>query len=358
MGHATRCVPVINELRRKNYEVILAADSRPYDFLQEYFPDLELVRFPGVRITYPPGKNMTGKMMARAPHILLSIYREHRRLKKIIREYDIDVVISDNRFGLWSKEVYSVYMTHQVLIKAPERLHWAEPWLSRVHRWFMNHYDECWIPDLPGHPNLSGDLGHLYPLPKNSKYTGLLSRFENPKSPNPQIPKSPNLFLLSGPEPQRTIFEQIILKELAKHPGLEAVILQGLPGDPQQKSPLPGVEMYNHLPDIDMVRLIREAGLIICRPGYSTLMDLAVLGRNAVLVPTPGQTEQEYLARNLSGTGAFYAMSQEQFSLDEALREGAKLAERLRIIENDGALLRDAISSLSERIRSFRISDY
>jgi len=350
--------------------VILAADGRPYDFLREYFPGLELIRFPGVRITYPPGKNMTGKMLARAPHILLSIYREHRRLKEIVRAYAIDVVISDNRFGLWSKEVYSVYMTHQVLIKAPERLQWTEPWLSRVHRWFINHYDECWIPDLPGHPNLSGDLGHKYPLPKNSKYTGLLSRFENPKSPNPkspnpqipkspnpQIPKSPNLFLLSGPEPQRSIFENIILKELAKHPGLEAVILRGLPGEPQQKSPFPGVEMYNHLPDIEMVRLIREAGLIICRPGYSTLMDLAVLGRNAVLVPTPGQTEQEYLASNLTGSGPFYAMSQEGFSLDEALREGARLKESRLMNENDGSLLSDAIGDLPEKVRYFRIDD-
>jgi UDP-N-acetylglucosamine:LPS N-acetylglucosamine transferase len=102
-----------------------------------------------------------------------------------------------------------------------------------------------------------------------------------------------------------------------------------------------------------MVRLIREAGIIVCRPGYSTLMDLAALGRNAVLVPTPGQTEQEYLAEYLAASGTFCSMSQEQFNLSEALREGAKLAKSRFIIENDQSLLNNAISDLAGKSRRF-----
>ena len=347
IGHATRCVPVIRQLTRDNYQVIIAADGRPLDFLKEYFPDLEFIRLPGFRVSYPRGKSMVVKMAVQSPSFLLGIIREHRHLKKIIREYRIDSVISDNRFGLWSKKVYSVYLTHQLMIKAPERMKWAEPVLYKAHQWIIKHYDECWVPDIPGVKNLSGDLSHKYPLPLNGHYIGLLSRFDDkPSTPGSSGPDL--LILLSGPEPQRSIFEGIILQELEANPQLNTVILRGLPGKPDQSFPLPGVICYNHLPDEEISQLIRNAGMIICRPGYSTIMDLVTLGRNAILVPTPGQTEQVYLAGHLSKDGLFNWLKQDSFTLNLALVSGKKLSKSIDFT-NERSLLEIRILDLKGR---------
>jgi UDP:flavonoid glycosyltransferase YjiC (YdhE family) len=352
MGHATRCVPVIRQLLAQNHKVVIAADGSPLQFLKGYFPDLEFIRFPGARIIYPSGNNMVMKMMLQSPSILFNIYRENQHLKKIIKETGADVVISDNRFGLWSRQAYSVYITHQVMIKAPGKLKWTEPLFFRLHRWFINQYDECWIPDLPGENKLSGDLGHKYPVPGNASFVGLLSRFEQPDESQSAVitDNSPDLlFMLSGPEPQRTILEDRIMKETEAYPDLKVVILQGLPGEFRKQSPSPGITIFNHLPDHEMSRLICGAGAIICRPGYSTLMDLATLGRNALLIPTPGQTEQEYLAERLAASGSFRTISQDDFNLTRALAE-VKLMPASFKINNNKSLLEDKIKSLATKI--------
>jgi uncharacterized protein (TIGR00661 family) len=349
IGHATRCVPVIRQLTRDNYQVIIAADGRPGDFLRQYFPELEFIRLPGFRVSYPSGNNMALQMVGLSPGIFFRIYQDHKRLKKIIKDYKIDAVISDNRFGMWSKKVYSIYVTHQLMIKAPERLKWAEPMLYKAHQWIISHYNECWIPDTPGERNLSGDLGHKYPLPVNGHFVGILSRFDDDIRENYVIEKGPELlFLLSGPEPQRSIFEEIILKELEVHPQKKAVILRGLPGKPEQSSPLPGVISYNHLPDEEISQLIRNAGMIISRPGYSTIMDLVTLGRSAVLVPTQGQTEQEYLAGHLSKDGLFNWLKQDSFTLNLALVSGKKLSKSIDFT-NERSLLEIRILDLKGR---------
>ncbi len=357
IGHATRCVPVIKHLHKLNHEVIIAADGRPLEFLREYFPDLEFIRMPGFKVSYPSGNKMMWKMMLQSPAIIYSIFKEHRDLKKVIKEFNADVVISDNRFGLWSKDVYSVYLTHQVMIKAPDNMKWMEPFLHRIHKWFINHYDECWIPDLPGERNLSGDLSHRYGLPRHGTYIGILSRFEEAagKTVTTETGTAPDLLvMLSGPEPQRSILENILLKELSFHQQMNVVILQGLPGTPRKTSPLPGVTVFNHLPDNEIRGLIMQAGIIICRPGYSTLMDLAVLGRGAVLVPTPGQTEQEYLTRHLSSKGLFYGMNQARLDIRLALKEGRQSRENIDF-RHDGSLLEARIRGLTTKaLRTLR----
>ena len=253
--------------------------------------------------------------------------------------------------GCGRKKVYSIYMTHQLMIKAPERMKWVEPLLHKAHHWFIKRYDECWIPDIPGEKNLSGDLSHKYPLPSNAHFIGILSRFnaDNDLGGQKVEEQRPDLlFLLSGPEPQRSIFEEIVLKELTLHPHENVVILRGLPGNPEHTSPLPGVISYNHLPDEEISRLISTSGLIICRPGYSTMMDLVTLGRNAILVPTPGQTEQEYLAGNLSKDGLFNWLEQDSFTLSLALVAGRKLSKSIDFI-NERSLLETRIIDLKGR---------
>jgi len=336
IGHAARCAPVIMELTTLGSSVIIAADGRSYDFLKSQFPNATIIRFPGVKVIYPEKRSMALLMLLQSPAILYRIWKEHMQLKKIINEYQVDLVISDNRFGLWSKKVKTVYITHQVMIKAPPGLRWMEPLLYRIHRWFINKFDSCWIPDVPGEPNLSGDLSHRYPLPSNAKYIGILSRFNHLYSSYPvQTPGMRNklLVMISGPEPQRTIFENLILKELALNPVNPAVILQGLPGEKHHSTPYPGVTVFPHLPDEEIGELIKDSDIIICRSGYSTLMDLVRLGKTAVLVPTPGQTEQEYLAQHLSKSGLFASIDQESFSPEAAIEAGKKLSSKTDIFE-------------------------
>ena len=348
IGHATRIVPVIRKLQENNAEVVIGADGQAYDFLEQYFPVLEFIRLPGPKVSYPSSGSMVWKMLVQIPKILAGIRKEHRLLQQIIRERRIDAVISDNRFGIWSKEVPSVYITHQVRIKAPKGCGFAEPFLSLIHWQFWKNCRECWIPDFPGEPDLSGELGHPKKLSTKCHYIGPLSRFSSINKKNEEVKEEdgPDLLVLnSGPEPQRSIFEQIILSELKKYLEIKVVILRGLPGNNERISTLPNVTLYSHLPDEALASLIRSAGTIICRSGYSTLMDLACLGRGAVLVPTPGQTEQEYLAEYHAKGKAFARIEQGEFSLQKAL----EMAEAL---VPPGIAVRDS-DLLEERVKAF-----
>jgi len=329
MGHATRCVPVINELLENDAEVVLGADGIALEFLRDYFPGLKIIRIPGYGIKYPKSGNMTASMLSQIPRILNGIRREHHHLLQIIRDEKIQSVISDNRFGMWSDEIYSVYITHQIRIKGPGGSNFMEPVLAGMHGKFWKKYRECWIPDYPGIPNLSGELGHISHPPAGLHYIGPLSRFSGSDGTEEGDlePALEMLFLLSGPEPQRTIFESIILKELDRNRSVRATIIRGQPAFYETTEPFPLVTMHSHLPDEKFRRLVRTAEVIVCRPGYSTLMDLAQLGKRAILVPTPGQTEQQYLARYHSAGKSFARIEQESFTISKAMEMGRSLVD-------------------------------
>ena len=351
IGHATRCVTVIRELQQAGAEVVVGTSGRALEFLKGYFTVLEMIAMPGSEISYPSGGNMAFKMALQAPRIMAGIRKDHLYLRKIIADRKVDAVISDNRFGMHAKDVYSIYITHQLTIKAPKGWGGTETMISSLHRHFIKKYDECWIPDLPGTGNLSGELGHPSPLPQGYFYIGPLSRFAI-KSKENKVPadyKYDILFLLSGPEPQRSLFEGLILKELKMHQGLTAVILQGLPGTHEKTDPLPNVTMYSHLKDHEIEELTGNSKFIVCRSGYSTLMDLAALGRSAIVVPTPGQTEQEYLAEYHSGNGSFYSIPQNEFSLELVLKKAKDLVSPIRK-EEGSWLLKERIRQLIDRI--------
>jgi hypothetical protein len=322
IGHATRIVPIISILHAKGAKVTIAAAGRPLALLQGLFPGAGFVEAPGFRVTYPAAGSMALKMALSSPGILAGINREHHWLERFVSENGIDAVISDNRFGFWSSRVPSIYITHQVMVRMPGGLGFLEPLIFRAHALFIRKYSECWIPDFEGAENLSGDLSHRYPKPANGFFIGPLSRFNHgpiPEGDQKAIHGPDLLVLLSGPEPQRSIFERIILSETGKLRNLKSVVLSGRPGEGPAVEQKDGLTVYSHLPDQEIATLIRSAGHIICRPGYSTLMDLACLGRTATLVPTPGQTEQEYLAEYLSGKYSFRTCTQRSFSLEKVL---------------------------------------
>jgi UDP-N-acetylglucosamine transferase subunit ALG13 len=336
LGHATRCIPVIRYLLEKGCEVVIGADGRPMQLLKKEFPALEFVVMSGYNISYPKRGSMALKIAFQIPKIVSGINREHKLLKEIIKEKNIDAVISDNRFGLWSREVPCVFITHQLMVKSP----FGEKWIHHLNKKYILKYTECWVPDLgpsaKSSPQggglegrLSGDLANKFALPANAKYIGLLSRFFA-KAQNDKT-KNKLLVILSGPEPQRTVLEEKIIKQLENIPlspplkgELTAVIVQGITEKNERRKIAENIEMVSHLTSEELQKEILSSEIILSRSGYSTVMDLAMMEKKAIFIPTSGQTEQEYLSKYFMDKKMVYSVSQEEFKLDIALKESKK----------------------------------
>lgn len=320
LGHATRCIPIIRSLLKKNVEVIIAADGRPLELLKHEFPQLQFIQFKGYDISYPVSGSMLFKMMLSIPKILKGIKTEHQQLDKLISEFKIDIVISDNRYGCWNKRVKSIFITHQLMIKSP----FAETLLHHLIINYIKKYDECWVPDLADENNLSFDLAHKYKLPPNTFLTGPLSRFENKNVKNEIIkPEYDIMAIISGPEPQRSIFEKIVLKQILIS-GLKALVVLGKPERESVSTKNDNIKIIAHLNSEQMEDAILRSGIIICRSGYSTIMDLAALNKKTIFIPTPGQTEQEYLAKVYLEKNIAFSQEQSKFDLRIALKEAEK----------------------------------
>ncbi len=319
LGHATRCIPVIRKLIRQGDEVLIASDGKIEKLLKKEFPELTFVFLRGYDVSYSSFLPMLLSMILQLPKICWRIFREHKELEKIILRYKIDMVISDNRYGLWNKKIHSVFITHQVMIKCPPTLRFLEPVLYRIHKYFISKYNECRIPD--DEKKLSGDLAHHYPLPPNAKFIGILSRWKGEKKHSSEK-KYDVIGIASGPEPHRTKFEELLIEQIKKS-GLNGLVISGKPEELQEKRVSDKLLIIPHLESKRLLEAIASSKVVICRAGYSSIMDLAAIGKNAILIPTPGQTEQIYLGEYLKQRKVFFSISQKQFQLKEAMIESA-----------------------------------
>jgi UDP:flavonoid glycosyltransferase YjiC (YdhE family) len=317
LGHASRCIPIINFLKTQGHNITIAACGSALALLKNTFPETQIVNFKDYNIKYSKGEKLTLKILLQIPKILIGIITEHRLLKKIIKLYDIDVVISDNRFGLWNKKIKSIYITHQLFIKTACENTFIENFLKTAHRYFILKYNFCWVPDLPGDFKLAGELSGKYKPPKNSFFIGLLSSLE--KQEYSEKKEYDFCVVLSGPEPQRTLFQQIILKQLQKS-DKKAVLILGVPSEPIEKTSENNLVIFNFLPASEIQKYMMKSEFFIARSGYSTIMDLAATGQKAILVPTPGQPEQEYLAKYFSEKKIYYSVKQKDFCLEVAMK--------------------------------------
>lgn len=295
LGHATRCIPLIRQHIEQGDEVIIATEGHPEALLRHEFPNLKYIQFPSYDIRYQSGKTQIFAMLMSLPRIFAGIVRERRWIHHIMKKEKFDLIISDNRFALWHKDAISIYITHQLMIKMPFIFKWAEPLVWLGHRFFINRYDHCYIPDFSGTENLSGDLSHLYPLPENAKFIGPLSRFSDQTPPIVSTYKI--VGLVSGPEPTRTLFETYLIERLQAE-NTKSIIIRGLPSNNTNIGTIGKIDFLNHTPSSELAQLLQGADKIICRSGYTTIMDLHRLSclHKAEFHPTPGQTEQEYLA--------------------------------------------------------------
>jgi uncharacterized protein (TIGR00661 family) len=319
LGHASRCIPVIKILVKHKFNVVIAASGDAYHLLKKTLPDIQIIWFEDYNIKYSKGNHLFGKISLQTPKIFFRILSEHRKLKKLIRNYDIDIVISDNRFGLWNKKVKTAYITHQIQIKSSGNHKVLEWFLFKIHRFYINKFDVCWVPD-DSQVKLAGELSGNT-LPGNAKYIGILSRFGLKEE---KVQKDFDLcVILSGPEPQRSIFEEIVLQQLQKS-DFTAVVILGQPAEEIDTIADNRIHIFSSLPPEEIQDYIQRSEVVLARSGYSTIMDLATLGKKAILLPTPGQTEQEYLANYLSAKNIFYCTSQNGFDLHEAFAQVKK----------------------------------
>ncbi|MCF8217881.1 MAG: hypothetical protein K9I29_02915 [Bacteroidales bacterium] len=351
LGHAMRCIPMIKELTGSGFNVILAADGRPYDLLHSEFPDLEMIRLPGQAITYSKNSSFL-KMLKIVPAFYRMIKKEHKMLKSLIQKHNIHAVISDNRYGLYSHKIPSIFIGHQMMIKMPVFLKWTEWFIHKLNLRFINRFTECWIPDYKDNKGLSGDLAHKYSLPENFYFIGPLSRFNKDNevfNTEKADANSELLVILSGPEPQRTILEEKLLTQL-QCVNCKATIVRGVTEQNRNYYLDSQTRIIDHADTSHLQSLIRGAKIIVCRSGYSSIMDLAATGKKAIFIPTPGQTEQEYLAEYFYQKRIFYYEFQKSFNISKAL-QNVKTYPGIQTVYAP-AFLRKRIESLAERIES------
>lgn len=323
LGHATRCIPIIKELLNQKCEVIVAAAGAQKAVLQGEFPSLTFIELAGYDVKYDKNRAFTIlRLMGAIPKILIRIKQEKAWLRRFLARANPDLVISDNRYGLALPGVFCVFMTHQLRIRTPFG-RFADALLQRMNYRLIGRFSRCWVPDIETGDGLAGALSHPARLPGTvTKYIGLLSRFGKFSQENMEalaIGDPELLIVLSGPEPQRTLLESAILAQVHGNPS-RIVLVRGLPAGAGKLPGLPpGVIVYDHLPAAELEPLMRKAGLVVARSGYSTVMDLARLGKRALLIPTPGQPEQEYLGPFLARKGRAVCVQQSAFSLQESL---------------------------------------
>lgn len=315
LGHATRCIPIIKVLLESGCEVILAGSGASLSLLQAEFPELKTEELPGYKPTYPASGSMMIKLTLQAPKFFRTVLKENSATEKLVKKHQISLVISDNRYGCYSRQVPSVFITHQLNLVAPLGWGWLATFANYVTHIFMKRFSECWVPDFPG-SILSGKLSRT--KDQQIRFIGPLSRLNK----FPQTNGYDLLAVISGPEPQRTLFEQLVIREIIKS-GKKALVVRGVIGT-ERKIIADRVEVVDHLNSEKLSEAMAASKLVLSRSGYSTIMDLAKLGKKTIFVPTPGQTEQEYLAHRFKELQVAYFMEQKTFSLAHALDESEK----------------------------------
>ena len=294
---------------RANFVPVLASDGNSLDLLQKEFPSLKSYKLPSYNIQYTKkGHSLKLSLLFRIPSIISTVKKEKKRIHEIIEKEKIKGLISDNRFGVYSKKIPSVYITHQLNVLSGNTTFLT----SKIHQRIIRKYDQCWVPDIDSSNNLTGDLGHLKGNSLSVNYIGIISRFQFKKS---EI-KYDLLVLLSGPEPQRTELENKLLTELRNFKG-NVLVVRGILSE-QNSIAIPNkFKVKDYMLTDQLEKAINQSNFVIARSGYSTIMDLAALGKKAFFIPTPGQFEQIYLAERIKEKKIAPFCKQDDFSIDK-----------------------------------------
>lgn len=328
LGHVTRCVPIMQHIHFLGHQVVFAGNTLQQNYIKSVFKEVECINLEGYNVEYTRSKiGLIPKIIAQIPRFRECIKREHQWLQGIIKNHKIDAVISDNRYGLYTTQIPCVLMTHQLQIRSGLSVH-LDKILLKLHYRFIEKFDSCWIVDVAEDNGLSGTLAHPSLLPTiKTDYIGLLSQCSGANAPKETEGKEIVLILLSGVEPQRSILSSILWKKAIKSDqhiiyveGSEAAIKPAI--IPEH------ISYHKRLSEKELITAIDAAAYVICRSGYSTLMDLLAMGKKAILIPTPGQTEQEYLGALMHQKKIFMMAKQHNFDIQTSLLNASLFAYR------------------------------
>ncbi len=349
LGHATRCIPIVRALRAAGHEVVLGADGPGRLLLHSEFPDVPMETLASYSMRYSKSRFWLPLwLLLQLPFFFASMLRDWLRLPALVRRHGVGLVIADGRYGLRTRRVPCVFVTHQLDIEPPGPV-WLRPWgrraLGALNRLALRGFREIWVPDFPGSRNLAGRLSHPGKSWPRAQYIYPLCRYR-PEDLEwrraPPASASDGLEVLawaSGPEPQRSVFEALLRRQLESWPGTR-VLVRGLPGGTASSAAAlraGELNVFDHLPGPVLQRLLESAHHVVCRSGYTSVMELAGLGKNGVLlVPTPGQSEQEYLAQHLQNLGAAATQSQEHVDLAAGWHRAATLPGFGLFLRGDG----------------------
>lgn len=349
LGHATRCAPVVREFLEKGCDVELAVTRENAAILREMFPDVRQRLAPSYNIVYPKhGYNMAFWLLKNSAHLRAVMRAEHHYAEEMVERHGYDILVSDNRFAFRSRKAKSVYMTHQCRIAFPKMLRMFEAFGAAWHASVMSRFDEVWVPDVPEFPGYAGSLSHVERCPRPLKFVGPLSRFAMLPLTQSTEKDLGIVAVVSGVEPARSRFASRLSSVLPQIPGKHVVIL-GKPASSLKTWTAGNVTFYNHLPTQEFADVISRAGWVISRGGYSTVMDMAVLGAKCIFVPTPGQYEQVVLAADLSAAGFAVSIEEGSLSVDSL----SKALQRADVVElprqSKNTLLSDAVTQILRR---------
>ena len=352
LGHATRCIPVIRELAAQGCAVWLAGEGEQEAVLRAEFPQFPFLPLQGYRIRYSR-RGFQWKIVSQIPRIVWNIYQENKWLKRMVDTYHFDAVVSDNRFGLYHASIPSIFITHQLTIKT-NLGKGTEGILQRWNYRYIEQFTECWVPDTAAEENLAGELSHPLIKPKLPlRYIGWLSRLERAASIFSDSPTNRGidhlLFILSGPEPQRSILEDKIINDVSHYPGTATIVR----GKPSLLTTIPSTAMikfYNHLAEKELNEEMDKADVVISRSGYSTIMDVVQRQKKAILIPTSGQPEQEYLAALQNQKQIALGSEQKNFLLSVILEKAKKFDYRLPTVDS-GDHLKAAVNNFLAKLK-------
>lgn len=285
LGHASRCIPIIDELLERNYLVTIASDGEALKFLNREFPNLPSLELPAYKVKYKTN-NLFSIVIENIPNVFFAILKEKKALSKILARHKIDLVISDSRFGFYSRKKHSIIISHQLNLLSKNPI--LSFFLNSVNRFFLNSFDECWVPDYSDR-RLSGKLSDPK-FVKSVEFIGPLSslkKYETEKIYDIGI-------VLSGPEPARTKWEEKLVKKYSSKNVSIALIRGTDEAKPIVKKANWTIISLATRKEVN--RILLESKHIISRSGYTSVMDYDHLGIEAELVATPGQSEQEYLS--------------------------------------------------------------
>jgi uncharacterized protein (TIGR00661 family) len=325
LGHATRDLPIIRYLLERGHGVTIAAEGRALALLKQEVPQCEFLELKDYPAPYTSSPHFIRQFLAMSPVMLKAIWKEGRAMRQVLRDRPFDLILSDNRFNVRSRDVPSFVISHQLRFKVPPELEKFE-FVTELFNWeYLKPFDRVIVPDYADAArSLSGRLSHeVKHLARNRKiyYAGAFSSVERM-----DVPQDVDVFLsISGPEPQRTELERIILGQVERLPGRCIVVTLGKPEVKEVRRLNSRITVYGYLNRRQQQEMLNRARLVVCRSGYTTIMELAELGKKALFIPTPGQTEQEYLGRYHRAKGFFHSVSQYALDLPRDLEAARRL---------------------------------